>query len=53
MSKRFSISTKQAVLAGLGLTALATGLVIIIKNSKKKKQLKTKTSPNNKSKGQN
>jgi len=48
MAKQFSISTKQAVLAGLGLSVLTTGLVIAIKSSKKKKQLKSKTNLYNK-----
>lgn len=43
MAQRFSISTKQAVLAGLGLTALVTGIVIAVSASKKKKkQLQSK-----------
>lgn len=38
MAKRFSISSKQAVLAGLGITALITGVVIAVSSSKKKKK---------------
>jgi hypothetical protein len=38
MAQRFSISTKQAVLAGLGLAAIATGVIITLSASKKKKK---------------
>jgi hypothetical protein len=47
MAQRFSISSKQAVLAGLGITALITGVVIAVSHSKKKKQLQQKPAPKN------
>lgn len=43
MALRFNISSKQAVLAGLGITALITGVAIAVSNTKKKKQLQQKT----------
>jgi hypothetical protein len=43
MAQRFSISTKQAVLTGLGITALLGGIAIaVLASRKKKKQLQSK-----------
>ena len=38
MASKFSISTKQAVLAGLGVAALVTGIVVAIRAGNKKKK---------------
>ncbi len=50
MAQRFSISNKQAVLIGLGATAVIAGSILLIRQKKKKKELDAKTSgKNNKS----
>ena len=51
MANKYSISSKQVVLVGLGVTALIAGIVIAVSASKKKKQLQNKAS--NKSKTTN
>jgi hypothetical protein len=47
MAQKQSLSTRQAILAGLGITALVTGVVIAVSASKKKK-LQGKISTNTK-----
>lgn len=47
MASKYSISTKQAVLAGLGVAALITGIVVAISAaSKKKKKLQKPVNTN-------
>lgn len=47
MAQRFSLSSKQAVLVGLGITTLVAGIVIAVSSSRKKKQLQAKATPKN------
>lgn len=43
MAQRLSISNKQAVLIGIGVTAVIAGSVLLIRQKKKKKELEAKT----------
>lgn len=48
MAQRFSISNKQAVLIGLGATALIAGSILLLKQKKRKQELKTASTPKSK-----
>lgn len=47
MAQKVSLSTRQAILAGLGITALVTGVVIAV-SAVKKKKLQSKFNTNTK-----